>query len=155
MARKGFSTCNYASLYATRHASNTRERAPDVLVVVPVTSQLCIAAINLACPKSLSRYYFVPTGTCIPLSLSLSLPLLFLSIFLSPVEGEFLIGIDILVARAVIIEMRNGRNFPACLLLNHTDEACLPIFGQTRLAILASRNVHKRRFFLLFMFKVF
>lgn len=88
-------------------------------------------------------------------SLSLSLPLLFLSIFLSPVEGEFLIGIDILVARAVIIEMRNGRNFPACLLLNHTDEACLPIFGQTRLAILASRNVHKRRFFLLFMFKVF
>lgn len=41
----------------------------------------------------------------------LSLSFLTFFIFLSPVETEFLIGIDILVARAVIIGMRNGRNF--------------------------------------------
>lgn len=75
LVRKGFST-EVCRDYATRHASNTREGGHQMslgLVLVPVTSQLCVATINLPCPpKSLSRYYFVPTGKYLPLPHSLS-----------------------------------------------------------------------------------
>lgn len=121
-ARKGFSTTHRDS-HATRHASNTRGRAG---ARCPRCRSRHVTTMHRrdksGVPEiSLSRgYYFVPTGTtCVYIYIYLSYVLLHLlslsfltfSIFLSPVEAEFLIGIDILVARAVIIGMRNGRNF--------------------------------------------